>query len=279
MIDTDVAIETPEHIVFRHRIAGPARRMFAQIIDLILCYGAVLLVAVIVVLAMVGQNAISSALEGTAKAGVGVLLLVIFAAQWVYFVAWEAMRGTTPGKMALGLRVVTTEGRPIGLVEASLRNLLRAADALPVAFALGFVPVGYVLGTLAIALSPRFQRLGDLVAGTIVIIPDRARATAPVALWPPARPEEWRDVPEAVQLDADERAAIELFLRRRGTLGAAREQELADMVAEPILRRHGMDLGGRAPEAARALALLYERAQNAGRTDAPPSSRAPASGR
>jgi uncharacterized RDD family membrane protein YckC len=270
LLDTDVAIETPEHIVFRHRIAGPARRMVAQLLDLILCYGVCILVAVFVILVAAGAGAVSGAAESTANAGIGVVLLLVFAAQWIYFVAWEALKGTTPGKMALGLRVVTTEGRPIGFVEAALRNLLRAADALPSI---------YVVGGVAMALSPSFQRLGDLVAGTLVVIPDRTRVAAPIVLWPPAKAEEWRDVPDDVQLDADERAAIELFLRRRGMLGEAREHELAEMIAEPLLRRHGMGRRRTGAEMSRAIALLYDRAQNAGRGEAPPSSRGPSSWR
>jgi uncharacterized RDD family membrane protein YckC len=263
--DTDVAIETPEHIVFRHRVAGPARRMLAQLVDLLLCYGAIFVVAVLVALVASGGRALTGGVHPSALAGMGLLLLLLFAAQWVYFVAWEAVRGTTPGKMALGLRVVTAQGRPIGFTEAALRNLLRAADVLPVA---------YVLGIVTMMFSPRFQRLGDLVAGTIVIIAERARASTPIVLWPPARPEEWRDVPDGVRLDTDERSAIELFLRRRGALGPAREEELAAMIAGPLLARHGMRPGREGT--ARVLALLYDRAQNVGRLEAPPSSRAPA---
>jgi hypothetical protein len=77
-------------------------------------------------------------------------------------------------------------------------------------------------------------------------------------------------MPEHVSLDADERAAIELFLRRRHTLGAAREQELASMIARPI----GERLGFTHPNPARLLAIVYDRAVNAGRTEAPPSSHA-----
>jgi uncharacterized RDD family membrane protein YckC len=257
-IDTDVAIETPEHIVFRHRVAGPARRLAAHVVDLILCYGALFAVALVVGLLTVGASLAGEA-QSVLASGAGVVLLLLFVAQWVYFVAFEALRGTTPGKRALGLSVVTTSGRPIGFVAAALRNVLRAADLLP-----GF----YAVGVVSMTLSRRFQRLGDLVAGTMVIIPDHARVAAPLLLWPTARPEELRGLPETVALDAEERAAIELFLRRRGTLGTAREQELAQMIVEPLAARFGY----RVPDASRTLALLYDRAANAGRAEAPPSS-------
>jgi len=115
----------------------------------------------------------------------------------------------------------------------------------------------------------RFQRLGDLVAGTLVVhTSDHARAE-PMRLWPPARPDELAALPERVGLDPEERAAIELFLRRRGRLGALREAELARMVAPALGRRFDY----RHPDPARMLALLYDRAVNAGREEAPPSSR------
>lgn len=257
-LDTDVAIETPEHTVFSYRIAGPARRALGHVLDLFLCYGAVLFLAVLVVLAAMGDVK-ADELGATARAGMGLVLLALFAAQWVYFVVWEALSGRSPGKMAVGVRVVTTSGRPIGWRAAALRNLLRAADLLP---------VGYVVGVASMALSSRFQRLGDLVAGTMVVVPERARATTPLALYPPADPRELATLPDHVALDPDERSAIELFLRRRHTLGATREQELAAMVAGPI----GARLGYAHRDPSRLLALVYDRAVNAGRREAPRSS-------
>jgi uncharacterized RDD family membrane protein YckC len=269
-LDTHVAIETPEHIVFRYRVAGPARRLLAYVVDLLLVYTALFLFLFFLILAIVGATEVTSTIESTLKTGVGVLLLVFFAVEWVYFAVWEATLGRTPGKMAAGLRVVTTEGRPIGFREAALRNLLRAVDRMP-ALPFPFMLVGaYVPALASISLSRRFRRLGDLVAGTMVIVPERTRATAVLRLWPPAQPHELAAVPDDVTLDADERNAIELFLRRRGTLGPAREHELASMVVEPLARRFGFRL----PDPARMLAVLYDRAANAGRMEAPPSSRA-----
>lgn len=256
-LDTEVAIETPEHIVFHYRVAGPARRAVAYLLDLVVCYGVVAILGVIVVLAFgVGNQA-----SEIGKAGIGVLLVVLFAAQWIYFVVWEGISGRSPGKRALGLRVVTTSGRPIGLRAATLRNRLRAADALP---------TGYLVGAFAMALTASFQRLGDLVAGTMVVIPEGTggRRAAHIELSPPAHPKELATLPDEVTLDADERTAIELFLRRRHTLGVARERELATMIAGTIGGRLGFSHG----DPSRLLALVYDRAVNAGRSEAPPSS-------
>src|SRR5262249_2632264 len=138
------------------------------------------------------------------------------------------------------------------------RNLLRAADVLP---------TGYVAGVVAVALSPRFQRLGDLVAGTMVVVHESAQTARPLVLTPPATADELAHVPEEISLDAEERAALELFLRRRESLGIARERELAEMVAPHL----GEALGASHPDPSRLLALVHHRAVNVGRTESPPS--------
>jgi uncharacterized RDD family membrane protein YckC len=258
-LDTDVAIETPEHIVFHYRVAGPARRAVAYLLDLLLCYGVIALVTVLVLLALVGTSFVHGELPAAAGAAGGLVLLLLFATQWVYFVVWEGALGRSPGKMALGLRVVSTAGRPIGYRAAALRNLLRAADALPTA---------YVLGVSWMAVSSRFQRLGDTVAGTMVVVPERTFSSRAIELSPPAEPRELATLPEHVSLDADERTAIELFLRRRYTLGRERAAELAETIAGPL----GARIGYHHADATRMLALVYDRAVNEGRTEAPPSS-------
>ena len=185
--------------------------------------------------------------------------VALFAAQWIYFVVWEARYGRTPGKMAVGVRVVTTSGgRSAGVLPRSA-TFFAAADLLP---------TGYVAGVAAMALTSRFQRLGDLVAGTMVVVPERARVARALELSPPGGARRARGLPEHVTLDADERAAIELFLRRRHNLGKRTRDELAAMIAQPI----GERLGYSHRDPSRLLAIVYDRAVNAGRVDASPSS-------
>jgi uncharacterized RDD family membrane protein YckC len=271
-LDTDVAIETPEHIVFRHRVAGPARRLLAYLLDLLICYSALAIITIAILLVAVGSAVLKGSLDGFAGIGIGLWLVIFFAVQWVYFAALEGWLGRTPGKAALGLRVVTTTGRPIGFRASALRNILRAADALPLTYTAGLVSIA---GLVSMSITRRFQRLGDLVAGTIVIVPERAKASVPVVLWPAAQPSELASLPADVRLDAEERLAIEMFLRRRSYLGQGREMELAQMIA-PILSARFSFV---ARDPSRTLALLYDAAANAGRADAPPSSRTPGSWR
>ena len=254
-LDTDVLIETPEHVVFRHRVAGPGRRFCAFLIDLVLCYGVAILVGVILLVAAFGAGQLVDRARDGVAASAGLLLVLLFGIQWVYFAALEARWGTTPGKAALGMRVMTAEGRPIGLRAAALRNILRAADALPLAYTAGLISFA---GLAFMSVSRRFQRLGDLVANTMVVVSERAAATAPVVLSPPADSREIAQLEAEVRLDADERLAVELFLRRRDRLGPARALELATML-KPLIVAHGPRLS--AMDASRALALLYDQAQ------------------
>jgi uncharacterized RDD family membrane protein YckC len=279
-LDTDVAIETPEHVVFRYRLAGPARRFFAYLIDLTVCTAALVAALVVIAVASAGTSAFETEKSSMLGFGIGVWLVLVFATQWVYFALLEAIWGVTIGKRALGLRVVTTEGRPIGARAAALRNVLRAADSLPVTLGAGVGAMflgglGSVVGATSMALTSRFQRLGDLVAGTMVIVPERATVGAPIVLTPPLRADERDALPSHVDLDADERVALEMFLRRRVRLGRARENELAEMIVEPLVRRFGF----RAADPARTLAVLYDRAANEGRDEAPQSHRGPTSWR
>lgn len=80
----------------------------------------------------------------------------------VCYVLFEGARSVTPGKLALGLRVVKYDGSPCGWVAALRRNILRPVDALPFA-------VPYLVGLAAAGLSARRQRLGDVFAGTLVV--------------------------------------------------------------------------------------------------------------
>lgn len=241
-LDTTVEIETPEHVRFRYHVAGPGTRALAYLVDLLL-RGAI--VMVIGICAAIGGFAAGEAWE---HASGGFMLLVLFVVEWAYYVFFETVwSGRTPGKRALALRVVTEGGHPLRFVDSVLRNLLRAADFLPAAYAIGVVVMGR---------DPRFRRLGDLAAGTIVIAEERAVVAGQLRLDPPPTPAELRPLPQRIPLSGDELDAVEIFLRRAGKLSPARELELAEMVAPVFAERMGM----RYRDAARFLALLHYRA-------------------
>jgi len=239
LLDTRTNIETPEHVVLSYHLAGPIRRGLAWGIDT-LARGGVLLVFGLLL-------GLSSAVDHDAAGGLknGLLLVLFFLLEWGYFVACEMlMSGRSLGKKALGLRVVSAQGLPVGLGDSLLRNLLRSAD---------FLPVGYVLGVVSMLLDARFRRLGDLVAGTLVIFEPKIAYRAPPRLSPPPSQAELAWLPAHVELSASEREAIELFMLRVSELPAARSDELADVLALPLAKR----LRLRYAHPARFLGLLY----------------------
>lgn len=243
-LDTVAEIETPEHIRFRYQLAGPGRRIGAYLVDLLVRGVTVAVVAFILQL---------SSLFVFDGFSTGAILLLVFAVEWGYYVLLESLwSGRTFGKKAFGLRVVKEGGYPTGFLDIALRNLLRAAD---------FLPAFYAAGLAVMGLDPRFRRLGDMVAGTLVIVEDRARLGHALVVDPPPTPAELAAVPARPDLDADDLEALDLFLRRVGTLNPAREQELAEILAPVYARRLG---GLRYDHPARFLAILYLRATRRG---------------
>jgi uncharacterized RDD family membrane protein YckC len=152
------------------------------------------------------------------RAAKGMLLLAWFLLEWIYPVLFEAgRRGATPGKRVLGLRVVQASGAPMGFGQAVVRNFLRFIDAMP-----GFT---YGFGVASCLATRRFQRLGDLAAGTVVVY-DKVPSLPVVAAPPPIKP-----LAPPVGLAADEVRALGLFRERAGLWSEARRIEIADQAA------------------------------------------------
>jgi uncharacterized RDD family membrane protein YckC len=249
VLDTTAEVETPERVRFRYRLAGPTRRALAYLIDLLIR------LAILVVLGLVVQLAFGVGDEAQ-QASKGVILVVMFVLEWGYYVVFETVwSGRTPGKRALGIRVMKEGGYPLGFVDSVLRNLLRAAD---------FLPMLYATGVVVMAGDARFRRLGDRVAGTMVVMEERVAVPAALAVSPPPTAAELEPYPQRPRLTAWEREGLELFLRRTD-LGPARRHELAEMIAPGLARRLGVPLS----DPVRFLALVHLRAQAATRAPEP----------
>ncbi|MBK7825654.1 RDD family protein [Nannocystis sp.] len=241
-LDTVAEIETPEHIRFRYQLAGPGRRMMAYLIDLAIRGIIVVILGLILQLSSYGFG------FGGEGFSTGAFLLVAFAVEWGYYVLWESLwSGRTPGKRSMHLRVLKEGGYPTGFLDIALRNLLRAAD---------FLPMAYSVGLLVMGLDPRFRRLGDMVAGTVVVVEDPGRIGHGLVVQPPPSAAELASLPARPDLSSADLEALDLFLRRVGTLNPAREQELADIIAPVYAKRLGLQY----THSARFLALLYLRA-------------------
>ncbi len=222
----ELRFETPERVALHLELAGLGARAFAYLLDVLLVF---LLWVVGLVLYSISGDLLRE-VQALSWAGQLGAVAAVLLSGWGWDVAWEVVAGgRTPGKRALGIRVVRTDGAPVGLVESLARNLLRAVE----------VPLGYAPGVLAVALGARRQRLGDLVAGTLVVRERRVDLSR-YALVAGAT--------------GDPRYA---FLRgRAGRLLAADEFErLADFLA----RRPGLVPAARARVAARLAAALARR--------------------
>lgn len=253
-LDTTTRVETPEHIAFEFRLAGPWRRGVAYFIDFIVRITAFFLLAMFLLL-----TSAFSPFEELSQTPMAALLLLYFVAEWFYFVLFEWLwSGLTPGKKALGLRVVRDGGLPVTLPDALLRNLLRAADLLP---PLGPLPT-YLVGALVSASDHRFRRLGDLAAGTFVVVEEPSRLQAPAPVEPPPTPDELRALPAHLRLKVEERKTLDAFMRRWSSLHPARREEVCETYAPHLARRLGLP----PPESgARFLQLVYARLTEADR--------------
>jgi uncharacterized RDD family membrane protein YckC len=164
-----LTIETPEQVALRFPIAGIGSRFLAYLTDTAIHVAAVLAVFLVILLVAAAAprtTAQTASLSNTAtKWLVAAIILFLFLVYWAYYALFEAFwNGQTPGKRLLKIRVIKDSGRRITLFEALARNLLRFVDAQP-----GFYTGAYLVGVVTMLCNRQQKRLGDLVAGTIVI--------------------------------------------------------------------------------------------------------------
>jgi uncharacterized RDD family membrane protein YckC len=157
-IGDQLNIDTPELVAIELPLAGIGSRFIAILVDYLI-WGFVFLVlgllAAIIIPALHFFGGVS------ANWAIGITLFIVFLLQWGYFALFEAFgNGRTPGKRVAHIRVIHQSGRGINFVEALARNLVRFVDA---------APSFYAVGVIAMFLSKRSQRLGDMVAGTLVV--------------------------------------------------------------------------------------------------------------
>jgi uncharacterized RDD family membrane protein YckC len=201
VLDTVVAAETPEGIVLELHPAGLPARFYAFILDWIIRL--VIMYAIAMVAGVLGG------------VGIGFWMIVLFALEWFYPIAFELSRsGATPGKKTFGLKVVMDNGLPVTPAASFARNLLRVAD---------FLPFGYGIAVVSMLLRQDCKRLGDMAAATLVVHEphpaprltlDKVEPIAPVRSLPP------RD-----------QAALVALAARAPTLTGERLNELAALAA------------------------------------------------
>ena len=148
----------PERVALRRQLGGIGARSLAFIIDLLIRgFFMVALVAVAQFATLVSPSSLGLSMH----LFITFTIVGIFIINWSYFVLFELLwDGQTPGKKALGLRVEGLDGLNPRFWQSAVRNLLRLVDSLP---------WGYGLGLSSVFLSPRGQRLGDILGGTMVV--------------------------------------------------------------------------------------------------------------
>lgn len=206
MLDTVRAVHTPEGVDLQLPTAGPLLRAVAWLIDFAIRFAAL--------------SVLSGFLAMLGDAGMGLYLVGLFAIWWVYPMAFEALGGQTPGKRAMGLKVVAGDGAPLGWQAAVVRNLLRVVDMLP---------FGYAAALVCGFCDAWGRRLGDIVAGTVVV----HVAPPPSLVARPVRADALAEVLPPAPLRPEEQAALVAFGERVDRLTPERQEELADLL-EPV---------------------------------------------
>jgi uncharacterized RDD family membrane protein YckC len=204
---TTLLVETSEGVRLRMEVAGAGSRFAAGLLDALLL--GLALTVTLIVLSLAAAFDPSSASTFLLGAIIGGTVLIVIA----YHVLFHALsNGRTPGKSALGIRVVSADGRPASLFALVVRGLIQPIDVL--------LQVPVAIGLILIGATPRHQRLGDLVAGTIVIHEkqrDYVRDPYPNQTWSNL---EVRTLPLTPGLEArltpDDRAFLRALVTREG---------------------------------------------------------------
>jgi uncharacterized membrane protein SpoIIM required for sporulation/uncharacterized RDD family membrane protein YckC len=221
-----VDVETPELVVLHYTVAGVGSRTYAAIIDYLIV--ALLLLTInIGIVTFVPRAGLFRA--GSAAWAIALIVLLQFTILWGYYVLYEALAdGQTPGKRSQGLRVVRDGGYSITFGASAVRNLVRLVDMQPLLL--------YAVGMLSVILSKHGKRLGDLVAGTLVVKEDLVQQPVPV-LTPdggtaPALPAAGPSL-HTLLSDA-EYELLERFSQRQQTLDPEHRSALARQLVERL---------------------------------------------
>jgi uncharacterized RDD family membrane protein YckC len=245
-IGDQLNIETPELVSIEMGIAGIGSRFIAIVIDYLI-WAAVF--TVLILLAAIVLPALHFLGDVSADWAIGIFFIVVFLLQWGYFALFEALaNGRTPGKRVAKIHVIHRSGRAISFVESLARNLVRFVDYLP-----GF----YVAGVVTMLLTKQSQRLGDLVAGTLVVRDREIESphwgelgsrtiTAELFAQAPALPPPHLSVTlpatNLARLSTGDLEVLEGFFARRLDMDLATRAALAERMAHALRAKSGLEI-------------------------------------
>ncbi len=259
-VNETITIRTPEQVEFQYVMAGLGTRSIAFLLDLLIRGLFVLFVFVMILLfskyiPALDPSGLLSDLSEKWLWAFGFLVYGIL--DLGYFLVFEALwSGQTPGKRMQKLRVIRTDGQPIGWLESAIRNILRAVDLLASI---------YPIGLIVIFLSQRSQRIGDYAAGTIVII--ERRSLVPMNRAGVRTPE--RSLLPDIELhlsslEPEQYQILRSFLQRREQMDEANRNQLSQDLTRRLMDRWGLTLEGASDEDfLEEVVSVYERSRRA----------------
>lgn len=239
----NLIIETPEQVSLELPLAGIGSRFLALALDTLIQ----LAIGLALFLMWIGLGALGlwhASPKGNQRSiwMTALLVLAAFIVQFAYFAFFESIwNGQTPGKRYLHLRVIRRSGHPISAYEAVTRNLLRIVDSVPGVYAVGIV---------CALLNSESRRLGDYVAGTVVVHERASELTSEPGTLPSPGALVPGLLPAGTRLSSEEFLLVESFLARRHKLSYAVRDQLGRQIADRIAGRLGIPLQDRKrPEA------------------------------
>lgn len=229
-------VATPEQVQLNYVLAGLGSRAVAFLLDTVL-RGLLLLCVFLgglLLSSMIPNHIFGETLRGLGRTWILALGFLFYGlVDLGYFLLFEALwSGQTPGKRRQRLRVIKTDGQPVGWLECSVRNILRAVDMLA-----GIYPVGLVV----MFLSRKNQRLGDYAAGTVVIAERRRGAPGSRRETPSAEGLKYPEMEAHVyRLRPDQIQVLVSFLDRREEMDANHRREIARMLVRRLMAQWEM---------------------------------------
>jgi uncharacterized RDD family membrane protein YckC len=231
IVDTfdQLKIDTPEQIALELPLAGIGSRFLAMAIDTLIQVAAYLIIIVLFLLILPAGFSLFTFLPKVL--GPAIAIFLGFATYWGYFALFESLwNGQTPGKRVAGIRVIKESGRPISAYEAIARNLLRTVDMQP--------GILYGIGLACMMLNKQSRRLGDFVAGTVVVHEKPTEEIRPT----------WNTATDTAapatglgQMTAEELVLIETYLSRRFELDPEVRLRTAIQIADRIKAKTGLE--------------------------------------
>ena len=250
-------IRTPENISFHYEVAGPFRRLWAYLLDVLIAvvgYWFLIFLCWMLFAFAIGPLIEYMGLSGIFDEIGGVLIGFVMIGQfltfWFYGAYFETyFNGATLGKSILNLRVITVHGHAVDGTSAVLRNFFRLIDLFPmvpmsaileIPEAGGFaLPTG-IFGLIVMTMNRRYQRLGDLVANTVVVNEERSRRPQLEDFTDPRVPKLAELIPASFFVSPSLARSLADYVDNRRTLNYQRSSEIANFVAVPLIERFGM---------------------------------------